>query len=374
MVLSSPVVSFDEARRLAAEHGTPLLVCNIERIKDNYRRLQASLNAEIFYAVKANPLPKILKTLVSLDSGFDVASVNEMKACLAVGAKPVKLLYANPVKPAESIRFAYEHKIRTFTYDSIYEVKKMAENAPGSEVILRLAVKDVGSVCKFSAKFGAAEKYSIELLEAARDAGLKPIGLSFHVGSQCTRIENFISALDMCASIAKKAEKKGIHLSVLDIGGGIPIRYTSEVYSLEELSKTIHTKIQNTVLSGMRIIMEPGRPMVANAMTLIAKVIGVNRRRGKECIYIDDGCYNSLSEKVFGHCEYEVITDKEGEKEQQVVFGPTCDSVDVVTRKAMLPRMEEGDIVKIPNTGAYSNAAATHFNGFSPAKIIFSNN
>lgn len=371
--LSSSVVSFEEATALAEEHGTPLLVCDIDRVRDNYKKLKELFHGfDLCYAVKANPHPEIVKALVELDSHFDVASKNEIELCLELGAKPEHLLYANPVKPWEYIEFAYRNNVRTFTFDTEQELEKMARHAPGSEVILRLSVRDIGSVCKFSMKFGAKEEKALNLLQKAKDLGLQPVGLSFHVGSQCTRMENFGYALNMCSRVFKLAEKNSISLSVLDIGGGIPVNYVNDVYSWEDLASLINQKIPELFPKGVRLIAEPGRPMVADAMTLITRVIGVGRHNGgNECIYLDDGCYNSLSEKIFGHCEYKLLSNKREPMRSYTVFGPTCDSMDVITKDALLPELKENDLILIPNAGAYTNAAATHFNGFDPAKILF---
>lgn len=368
----SPVVSFEEARALAKEHGTPLLVCDLDRVKQNYRRLKAIVpGLELYYAVKANPHPLILKTLVGLGSKFDVASKNEILMCLEAGAKPTDLLYANPIKPPESLTFAMDKGVNTFTFDAETELTKMAKYAPGCNAILRLAVKDSGSVCKFSTKFGAKEKNALELLTKAEKLGLDAIGLSFHVGSQCTNIENYSTALEMCARVFQRAERAGVKISVLDLGGGVPIKYIEDVYSFEDLSTLVKTELEELFPKNLRLLMEPGRPMVGDAMTLITKVIGVSKRNGDECVYLDDGCYNSLSEKVFGHCEYSLLSDKKGPVKEYTVFGPTCDSMDMIKKDVRLPEVKEGDLIVIPNAGAYTNAAATHFNGFDPAKILF---
>ncbi len=368
----SPVVSFEEARALAKEHGTPLLVCDLDRVKQNYRRLKAvAPGLDLYYAVKANPHPFILRTLVGLGSKFDVASKNEILMCMEAGAKPSDLLYANPIKPPEYLEFAHAQGVRGYTFDAESELVKMAKYAPGARVILRLAVKDVGSVCKFSTKFGAKEKNAVDLLVKAKQLGLKPEGLSFHVGSQCTNLENYSTALDMCARVMTRASKRGIDLSVLDMGGGIPIRYVEDVYSFEELSELIRDEVEGLFPRDLELMMEPGRPMVGDAMTLLTKVIGVSKRNGDECVYLDDGCYNSLSEKVFGHCEYSLLSDKKGPVKEYTVFGPTCDSMDMIKKDVRLPEVTEGDLIVIPNAGAYTNAAATHFNGFDPARILF---
>lgn len=368
----SSVISFREAAALAEKHGTPLLVCDLRRIESNYKRLKSLLRRfDLYYAVKANPHPLILKTLVKLGSCFDVASKNEIQMCFDAGAKPEQILYANPVKPREHLKFAYDNGVTSFTFDNPHEVEKMAKYAPGSSVILRLMVSDVGSACQFSAKFGAKESDAMGLLKKAKDLGLKPDGLSFHVGSQCTNPDNFSNALDMCSSIFKNAEKKGIEMSVLDTGGGIPIEYLEKIYPLEELAEVINGKITELFPPNVKPIAEPGRPIVGDAMTLVARVTGVAKRQNKDCIYIDDGVYHSLSEKVFGHCEYKFVSEKQGPLKKHTVFGPTCDSMDMVSDKAMLPEMKEDDLLLCLSAGAYTNAAATHFNGFEPAKIVF---
>jgi len=366
-----PVVTFEAARALAEKHGTPILACSLDRVKDNYKRLRSLLpRFKLYYAVKANPHPKILKTLADLGSCFDVASRNEIQMCLDAGAAPDRLLYANPVKPKEHLIFAYEAGVKACTFDNPNELDKIARYAPEMEVVLRLVVKDVGSFCKFSTKFGAREKQAMVLLEKARDLGLKTAGLSFHVGSQCTKLENFSKALDICARIQKRAAKAGIELKLIDTGGGIPIQYTKKIYELGELTRMMNGKL-DMFAEGTEFIAEPGRAIVGDCMTLITRVIGTAVRGGNECIYVDDGCYNSLSERIFGRCKYRFLSERKGEMKSYTVFGPTCDSVDVISRHKPLPEVKEDDLLLVLSTGAYSNAAATHFNGFDPAKIVF---
>jgi ornithine decarboxylase len=187
-------------------------------------------------------------------------------------------------------------------------------------------------------------------------------------------MDNFSWALDICAAIMRSAEKRDMYLSILDIGGGIPIRYVEEVYSFEELAEQVNEKVEDLFPPWITPIAEPGRAVVGNAMTLITKVIGVSKRNRVDCAYIDDGCYNSLSEKVFGHCTYNVLAENGGKpKRNYTIFGPTCDSMDVVATDAPLPELNVDDLLLIPGAGAYTNAAATHFNGFDPARIHFLN-
>jgi ornithine decarboxylase len=175
----------------------------------------------------------------------------------------------------------------------------------------------------------------------------------------------------MCSRIISFAKRKGIDLSILDIGGGIPIRYVGDVYSFEDLSALLNKELEEHIPKDVQVIMEPGRPMVGSSMTLLTTVIGTSKRGAWHCLYLDDGVYNSLSERVFGHCQYRIVSDKKGKLRKYKIFGPTCDSMDVIAKGSYLQEQKEGDLLLVLNAGAYTNSAATHFNGFDPAKIVF---
>jgi len=203
--------------------------------------------------------------------------------------------------------------------------------------------------------------------------GLVVEGISFHVGSQCNNFENYIQALQLSASILKEAESRGHRIKILDIGGGFPVRYNSKVKAFKTLAKKLNTEIDRLFPKDIEILAEPGRFMVANAATLVTKIIGKAVRDQKTCYYLDDGVYHTFSGIVFDHCAYPLKSFKEGEEKVCAVFGPTCDAFDTISVAEELPELEIGDYLYAENIGAYSIASSTYFNGFPPAKVVHIN-
>jgi ornithine decarboxylase len=197
--------------------------------------------------------------------------------------------------------------------------------------------------------------------------------MSFHVGSQCNNFENYIQALQLSSSILKEAESRGHKINILDIGGGFPVKYNSKVKSFKTLAKKLNTEIDRLFPKSMEILAEPGRFMVANAATLVTKIIGKAVRDGKTCYYLDDGVYHTFSGIVFDHCQYPLKSFKEGELKVCAVFGPTCDAFDTISVAEDLPELDIGDYLYADNIGAYSIASSTYFNGFPPAKVVHIN-
>jgi ornithine decarboxylase len=227
---------------------------------------------------------------------------------------------------------------------------------------------------ELSSKFGADPGEAVDLILEAFRTGLVVEGLSFHVGSQCTNFENYGQALQLSANIIREAEERaGNRIKILDIGGGFPFKYNPEVKSLKVLARKLNTEIRRLFTPDTEILAEPGRFMVADACTLVSKVIGKAVRDGKKCYYINDGIYHTYSGQIFDHCTYPVLAFREGEREISSVFGPTCDAFDTVTLGAELPELEIGDLVYSENIGAYSIASSTYFNGFPPAKVVHVN-
>ena len=211
------------------------------------------------------------------------------------------------------------------------------------------------------------------LIEAASRAGLVVEGLSFHVGSQTTNFENYVQALYLAAGVFREAADRGFHLKLIDIGGGFPAPYDSQVQPFKVLAQRINTEIDRLFPKNIEILAEPGRFLVATAATAVAKVIGKARRDGKCCYYLDDGVYHTFSGIIFDHCQYHLQAFKRGPTEICSVFGPTCDALDTVSLAEELPELDLGDYVYSRNIGAYSHASSTWFNGFPPAKVVHIN-
>lgn len=383
------VPHIDEARKkllqqLAAEHGTPIFVIDHEQLRENYREFKKHLpEIQAYFAVKSNSHPDIVKTLFDMGASFDVASMPEfMIVYQYIKDMPAKerqdwiwdrIIYANTIKPIETLEELDQYK-PLVTFDNPAELKKIKEHAPHAGLVLRIRVPNTGSMVELSSKFGADPGEAVDLITQAFDMGLVVEGLSFHVGSQCTNFDNYVEALQISASIIEETESRtGKQIRILDIGGGFPVKYNPEVKSFAILAKKLNAEIKRLFPKDMQIIAEPGRFLVANACTVVAKVVGKAFRDGKPCYYINDGVYHTYSGQVFDHCTYPVLPFKEGETHISAVFGPTCDAFDTITLSAELPDLEIGDLVYSENIGAYSHASSTYFNGFPPARVVHIN-
>jgi len=369
---------------LAKKHGTPIFVIDHEKIRQNYREFKEHLpGVQAYYAVKANSNPEIIKTLYDVGASFDVASMPEfMLVHENIKHLPDKerqdfiwdkIIYANTIKPVETLEALNQYK-PLVTYDNSEELKKIKKHAPDAGLVLRIRVPNTGSMVELSSKFGASPGEAVDLIEEAFNMGLVVEGLSFHVGSQCTNFNNYIQALQLSSNIIKEvASRLNKQLIIIDIGGGFPVKYDEKVKAFKSLAKKLNSEIPRLFPPDMHILSEPGRFMVADACTVVAKVVGKAVRDGKPCYYINDGVYHTFSGQIFDHCNYPVKAFKEGERQMSAVFGPTCDALDTITLSAELPELDIHDLVYAENIGAYSHASSTFFNGFPPAKIIHIN-
>jgi ornithine decarboxylase len=370
-------------QELAREHGTPLVVINHDAIRENYATFRRHLpRVQAYYAVKANPAPEIVRTLYRAGASFDVASFPEFQLVyeLIRGRSPRerqdfvwdKIVYANPVKAKETLEALDKYK-PLVTFDNRTEIGKIRECAPHAGMLLRIRVPNTGSMVELSSKFGCDPGEAVALVEEAHAAGLKVEGLSFHVGSQCTNFENYVQALNMSAAVWREAKSRGFDLKILDIGGGFPVRYNRHVPAFSVLAKKINAEIERLFPKDMEIIAEPGRFFVATAVTSLATVIGKAVRDGKTCYYIDDSVYHTFSGIIFDHCPYHIQAFRKGPAEVSAVFGQTCDGLDTISQSESLPDLQLDDLVYSADIGAYSNASATWFNGFPPAKVVHVN-
>ena len=368
-------------QELAREHGTPIFVIDHEKIRQNYREFRQYMpDVQVYFAVKANSTPSIVKTLFDMGGSFDVASLPEFMIVYEnIKDMPDKerqdwiwdkIIYANTIKPIETLQTLDPYK-PLVTFDNREELKKIRQYAPHAGLVLRLRVPNTGSMVELSSKFGADPGEAVDLIAEAFAMDLIVEGLSFHVGSQCTNFENYMQALQLSANIIAEAESRlDRKIRILDIGGGFPVKYHPGVKSLRTLAKKLNVEIKRLFPSDIQILAEPGRFLVANACTLVAKVVGKAVRDGKPCYYINDGVYHTYSGQIFDHCTYPVLSFKPGERHISAVFGPTCDSFDTITLSAELPDLEIGDLVFSENIGAYSIASSTFFNGFPPAQVV----
>ena len=369
--------------RLAKTEGTPIVVVDHKALRENYGQFRKHMpRVQVYYAVKANSAPEIVRTFYEAGASFDVASVAEFMTVhenvkdLSEEQRQAfiwdKIIYANPIKATETLEQLDQYK-PLVTYDNHEEVIKVARHAPHAGLVLRLRVANTGSMVELSSKFGAAPNEAVDLMLFARNNKLEVEGLSFHVGSQCTNVQNYVQALQTAADIFADAKTQGIDLKLLDIGGGFPAHYDTTVPAFRKVAKAINSELDRLFPPPIEILAEPGRFLVASAATAVAKIIGKAVREGKLCYYINDGVYQTYSGIIFDHCQYPLKAFKNGPTQICSVFGPTCDALDTISLAEQLPDMELGDFVYAPNIGAYSAASSTFFNGFPPARVIHLN-
>lgn len=360
--------------------ATPCLVVDLDVVADNYGKLATAMpDSRIFYAVKANPAPAILRLLVESGSCFDTASVPEIRYCLEAGATPDRISFGNTIKKAGDIRTAHELGIDLFAFDSIEELEKIAEHAPGARVFCRILTSGEGADWPLSRKFGCEPDMARDLLIQASKMNVRPYGVSFHVGSQQRDLKQWDIALSTAASIFKACEEQGVILSMVNMGGGFPTRYLKDVPTSQAYGEAINDSLRRHF--GNRLpetIIEPGRGMVGNAGIIQSEVVLISRKSAnddKRWVYLDIGKFGGLAETMDEAIQYPIQTERDGPAEAVILAGPTCDSADVLYEKAeyRLPTsLKIGDKVTIMATGAYTTTySAVNFNGFSPLHAYY---
>jgi ornithine decarboxylase len=378
------MISKAQLKRLAEKHGTPLLVIDHAELRKNFRTFRRYLpRVQPYFAVKAGADPAVVRTLFDQGASFDVASMPEFELVHGmIKDMPArerqqwiwdKIIYANPVKPVETLEELDQYK-PLVTFDNLDEIEKIKEHAPHAGLVLRLKVSNTGAMVELSSKFGAPPGEAVDLILEADRQGLVVEGVSFHVGSQTTNFANYVEALNLTADIYAEARARGYtKMNLVDIGGGFPAPYDATVRPFRELARIINSELDRLFPKEIEILAEPGRFFVATAGYAVSKIIGKSLRDGKPSYYLNDGVYHTYSGQIFDHCKYPVKAFKRGATRLSAVFGPTCDAFDVISMAEDLPDLKRDDFVYSEMIGAYTYASATTFNGFSPATVVHVN-
>jgi ornithine decarboxylase len=357
----------------------PTLVLDIDAVEAQYRSLKAGLGrADIHYAVKANPAREIIERLVNLGSHFDAASRGEIELCLSLGAHPETVSFGNTVKRAADIAFAHAAGITLFAADAEEELEKIAEHAPGAQVYIRLIVEASGADWPLTRKFGTSRDKVLTLMGLARDLGLAPVGLSFHVGSQTRDPAMWDNTLDQVAVIWNEARAAGFALDLLNIGGGFPAFYGDDIPHPTLYAAAVMDRVDARFPGVPRVMAEPGRGLVAEAGMIAAEVLLVSRKSDDDLcrwVYLDIGKFSGLAETMDEAIRYQFVTDRDHETMGPCILaGPSCDSADVLYEKrpVTLPiGLKSGDRVIIRNCGAYTSSySSVGFNGFPPLDVV----
>ncbi|MCD6568308.1 MAG: type III PLP-dependent enzyme [Dehalococcoidia bacterium] len=362
-----------------ADGGGPILFLDSEAIKRKSREFRHEFRgAKTYYALKANPHPRIVELLRENSCAFEISSQGELEFLLDLKVPPREIMVGNPLKDRSFIKLAHNSGIGVFAFDSLAEVDKLAQFAPGSKLCVRLSVSNEGSEWPLSKKFGVEREEAIKLLLYARERNLVPYGITFHVGSQCTNPATWVSAIEESKWVWDAAEEKGIKMRMLNIGGGFPVRYIKPVPSLAEISRVVMSSVERNFPEGVELAVTPGRALVGEAGILVARVIAMADRQGERWLYLNVGVFNGLFETVGGIKYPLVVTDpelndrKNGDGTRKwTLAGPSCDSFDVIAREMELASVEVGDLVHVMSAGAYTTSYASQFDGFPIPRTHF---
>jgi len=364
---------------LAAERPeTPCVIVDLDRVRAQYRLLRDLMPAaQIYYAVKANPAPEVIAALAAQGACFDLASRGEIDRCRTLGIEAARLSYGNTIKRERDIADAHAGGIDLYAFDTENELCKLARAAAGARVVCRLSVHNTGADWPLTRKFGCDHQTAAELLVQARALGLRPVGVSFHVGSQQTDPGQWATPIAHAAEVFRACARHGVALELLNLGGGLPAHYRGAVPDLAGYAEAIEAALARQFgASRPRTLIEPGRYMVGDAGLLRAEVVLVAERPhrgGHRWVYLDAGRYNGLAETQDERIRYRLRTRHDGGASGPVILaGPTCDSTDIIYQRSRydLPRaLAIGDHVDFISAGAYTGSyASVEFNGFPPLR------
>ena len=374
--------TFNRIKAFADTKETPFLVVDTATVARQFDELTGAFPyAKVYYAVKANPAPAILSIVRDKGANFDIASIYELDKVMALGVTGDRISYGNTIKKSRDIRYFYEKGVRMYATDSEADLRNIAKAAPGSKVYVRILTEGTQTAdWPLSRKFGCQTDMAMDLLVMARDLGLEPYGVSFHVGSQQRDIGTWDAAIAKVKVIFERLrEEDGITLTMINMGGGFPANYMSRTNDLntyaEEITRFLIEDFGDDI---PEIILEPGRSLVANAGVLVSEVVLISRKARtalNRWIYTDVGKFSGLIETLDEAIKFPIYVEKNGELEEAVIAGPTCDSADIMYEnyKYGLPlNLATGDRLYWLSTGAYTTTySAIEFNGFPPLKDYY---
>lgn len=359
------------------EYTGPVLLIDQQQIIENVNRFRHAMpSIGINYAVKANPTPKIIQALIENGVSFDVASLVELETVLSASdmvstnVDISKILYSNPVRSYAALKKSVACGVGMYVVDNETEIDKL-KRAGAEACYIRLIVSNNNSTFPLMGKFGVSLNRAKELLVYCKNKGVDVKGITFHVGSQCAKIDNWINGIKLAKIMFAEMIDMGFTPDFLDLGGGFPIQYTDVVPTIEEIGEKINAEIADLV--GYRIVAEPGRYLTANAGKMLCQVISTSMKDNK-WIYLDVGVFHGMIEAwqtVADHHYTYATLDKNPTMVECTLAGPTCDSLDIITKSQMLPSsLESDDFLVVENCGVYTSAYGTNFNGFPAPKVI----
>jgi ornithine decarboxylase len=348
----------------------PFLILESRLLRSKVETFRAAMpRVRPHFAVKSNPNPRVLETLRDAGAGFEIASTSELDTLLHLNVPASEIFYSNPIKSRVSLKYALERGVEWFVLDAVEELHKIFELAPEAKLFVRLHTSNEGSLYPLSGKFGAHEMEAAQIISEAARIGADLAGASFHVGCQCSRVENWLIGLRAARDAFDRMDAIGLAPRLLNLGGGFPIDMGHPVPSIWEIGAAINEQL-DAFPPDVRVIAEPGRYLVGDAGWFVCRVVGTSTRKGQRWVYLDAGRFGGLTE-LTDDFALTVRTDRSGPMISWTVAGPTCDGSDVCVRDQRLPAdLQEGDFVYVEKAGAYTNAMASTFNGFPPPAVI----
>lgn len=369
---------YDQLVGLAQAHGTPLLVLDAKKVKSQHQQISEAMPMVTpHFAVKSCPLPELLKIYKSMGAYLDVATSGELDMLQELNYDPKLLIYTHPHPKPKDLARAYEFGIRSFVIDDASELSKYESFKEDSALNIRLSFSNDKAAINLSYKFGTTPEDALLILKQALEQGFNVSGVCFHVGSQVEDPSVYAEALEQTHAFMQTAKQQYQHtFTDLDIGGGFPSPYTHNVQTIQEIGAVINPLLEK-YFSDFKIRSEPGRYLINVCMFLLTSVISTSVRQGHNWLFIDDGVYGSFTDMISGHSEYVLYALSELQDAKAdthyVVGGPTCDSIDVISHDAILPKLQPDDLIISPNMGAYSWALLTTFNSIPKPKITIIN-
>jgi diaminopimelate decarboxylase len=364
------------ATRLADEHGTPLVVYCEETIRSQARAYAAAApGARIVYGTKAFASVAVLRLLAEEGVGADVSTLGELAFARAAGLDGGRILFHGNNKSDEELRAAAETGA-TVVLDAPDEAARAAAAGvrrvfvrltPGVEAVTHQSIQTAHD----ESKFGLSPEAALAAIATARDLGLDVVGVHFHVGSQLARVEESLVAVDRLVAFCARAEAElGWRPQVLDIGGGLGIRYTREehVPTIAEFVPPLVARLPD-----VQVVLEPGRSLVGRAGVTLYRVGVVKDSGGVSYVSVDGGMSDNPRPQLYG-ARYEALLANRAEELPDGVFriaGKHCESGDVLIDAIALPHPRRGDVLAVPATGAYTLAMASTYNGVpNPAAVL----
>lgn len=366
---------FERIKEFAKDKETPCLILDLDVVRQKYEELRKNVPyGKVYYAVKANPHDEVVSLLRDLGSCFDVATRYELDQLLRLGVSPDRMSFGNTIKKEKDIAYFYEKGVRLFATDSFEDVDKLARAAPGSKVFFRILTEGLGADWPLSRKFGCHPEMTRNLILHARDLGLEPYGISFHVGSQQRDIGQWSTALSTVGSLFAWAEEHDVKLKMVNMGGGFPANYTDPTNPIEHYAGDITSYLKNNFGEELpEIIIEPGRSMAGDCGVIVTEIVNIAKKSTHDLyhwVFFDIGKFGGLIETLDEAIKYPIYFEKHGPTLDIILAGPTCDSMDILYEKHtydMPAGTKIGERAYILTTGAYTQSySSIYFNGFPP--------